>query len=46
MVESLSLKQTFNELNELGHRIQPKKQWDKTKLSSYIKHMKLDVGKG
>lgn len=43
--KSLSLKQTCIELNELGYRTPTKKQWDKPKLSSYIKHMKLDVGK-
>lgn len=43
--KSLSLKKVCIELNELGFTTPTGKKWDKSKLSSYIKHMKIDVGK-
>jgi fructose-bisphosphate aldolase class 1 len=43
--QSLSLTKVSEELNKKGFRTVTNKNWDKTKLSSYIKHMKVDVGK-
>jgi|TARA_B110000967_G_scaffold194120_1_gene222334 site-specific DNA recombinase len=43
--KSLSLNEVCNELNKLEITTPTKKVWDKPKLSSYIKHMKMDVGK-
>ena len=43
--KSLSLNKVCIELNELGFTTPTGKRWDKSKLSSYIKHMKIDVGK-
>lgn len=43
--KSLSLNEVCIELNTLGYTTPTKKEWDKPKLSSYIKNMKLDVGK-
>jgi disulfide oxidoreductase YuzD len=42
---SLSLSKVSEELNKKGFRTVTNKNWDKSKLSSYIKHMKVDVGK-
>ncbi len=42
---SLSLNEVCKELNKMGITTPTKKEWDKPKLSSYIKHMKVDVGK-
>ena len=43
--KSLSLTEICNELNSLGLRTPTNKKWDKPKLSSYIRNMKIDVGK-
>lgn len=43
--ESLSLSRVCEELNSKGFKTPTNKTWDKPKLSSYIKHMKIDVGK-
>lgn len=43
--QSLSLSKVSEELNSKGFRTVTNKNWDKSKLSSYIKHMKVDVGK-
>lgn len=43
--KSLSLNQICGELNSMGLRTPTNKLWDKPKLSSYIKNMKVDVGK-
>lgn len=43
--KSLSLNQICGELNSIGLRTPTNKLWDKPKLSSYIKNMKVDVGK-
>lgn len=43
--KSLSLNEVCKELNKMGITTPTKKEWDKPKLSSYIKHMKVDVGK-
>ena len=43
--KSLSLNQVCEELNSLGITTPRKKKWEKSKLSSYIKNMKIDVGK-
>lgn len=43
--KSLSLNGVCIELNGLGFTTPTGKHWDKSKLSSYIKHMKVDVGK-
>ncbi len=42
---SLSLSKVSEELNKKGFRTVTNKNWDKSKLSSYIKYMKVDVGK-
>jgi site-specific DNA recombinase len=43
--KSLSLSEVSKELNSRGFKTPTKKLWDKSKLSSYIKHMNVDVGK-
>ena len=43
--QSLSLSKICIELNNKGFKTPTKKVWDKSKLSSYIKHMRIDVGK-
>ena len=43
--KSLSLNQVCDELNSLKITTPRKKKWEKSKLSSYIKNMKIDVGK-
>ena len=43
--QSLSLSKVCMELNHRGFKTPTKKIWDKSKLSSYIKHMRIDVGK-
>ena len=43
--QSLSLSKVCMELNNKGFRTPTRKVWDKSKLSSYIKHMRIDVGK-
>jgi site-specific DNA recombinase len=43
--QSLSLSKVSDLLNKNGFRTVTNKNWDKTKLSSYIKHMKVEVGK-
>jgi len=43
--ESLSLNEVCKILNDEGYLTPTKKKWDKPKLSSYTKNMKLDVGK-
>ena len=43
--KSLSLNEVCKILNDEGYLTPTKKKWDKPKLSSYTKNMKLDVGK-
>lgn len=43
--KSLTLNQICEELNSKGYRTPTNKIWDKPKLSSYIKSIKVDVGK-
>ena len=43
--KSLSLNKVCKILNDEGYLTPTKKKWDKPKLSSYTKNMKLDVGK-
>lgn len=43
--KSLSLSTICEELNLVGLRTPTNKKWDKPKLSSYIRNMKIDVGK-
>ena len=44
--EELSLSQICEKLNKRGILTPTKKKWDKPKLSSYIKNLKLEVDVG
>ena len=43
--EKLSLNELAKKLNELEYKTTRGNDWNKTRLSSYIKYMKIDVGK-
>ncbi|NVK76030.1 MAG: recombinase family protein [Oceanospirillaceae bacterium] len=43
--KSYTLNEVCKELNSKGYKTPTNKEWDKPKLSSYIKNMKVDVGK-
>lgn len=43
--EKLSLNELAKKLNELEYKTTRGNEWNKTRLSSYIKYMKIDVGK-
>jgi hypothetical protein len=46
VVEGLSLSQICDSLNKRGILTPTKKEWDKPKLSSYIKNLKLEIDVG